>query len=78
MEIEKGRACEFNDVVHWPSISPPVKGGSELDGVEACCNIGDDPEDKPKSSPGRANDHGHVFTCEAECGHTCILLKCLA
>ena len=52
-----------------PSIPPPVETRRDLDVVERCRDVGDDPEDQEQAHPGLPNDHGHVFACEAESDH---------
>lgn len=52
-----------------PCITPSIKCGSDLDVVESCGDVCDDPKNEPASHPRRANDHSHVLTSKPQRNH---------
>ena len=56
-------------IVQRPSVAPVVETGRELEGIETCGYVGDDPENEPKGRPWLSDDHGHVFASQTQGVH---------
>ena len=69
VRIEQDGTTGSDDLLQWPRPAPIEEPGCELDGVERCRHVTNDPEDQPQGSPRLTDDHRDVLGCKAKRKH---------